>query len=463
MNDEEVRRLLGRLADRADVGPAPVGDLVRAGRSAERRKRRATIFGAAIASLAIIVVGFAVDQSVSRDRPGNVGVSATSPSAASSLPPVVDGTRLVGMGRVVVAVPDTWGTGEVRCGQPLRDTVYFPSDGNRSCLGVPGAPASSVGIASTSSDTGRRATKRADTSGTINGIPVAYSERGCETSDPPVCSQVVTVPSQGVVLILTAPETSTIATIVDSLRLLPEGYTTVRVDPNGPLENTVDLIEAAGLDAQVVEKYRKGWSAGVLLDSDPAAGTVLATGETVTLTVSSGESTAPKLSRCSDIPPDEPPSDHGADTRFAPETQLIDVWYTLEGENRHHTIDHVNDETCAEHPTLSRLISDVLGTAVENDTDTSPSPGGFGADPTTKPFRLYTHCGVESARIDGRWWHAKPPLYNEDRSGPPDGWDNPFQHGRLTVESPNRAVFKAAGQRVVFVPAPDNQPVRVCR
>jgi hypothetical protein len=122
MNDEEVRRLLGRLADRADVGPAPVGDLLRAGRSAERRKRRATIFGAAAASLALIVGGFAVDHSVTRDRPGNVGVSATSPSAASSLPPVIDGMRWVGMGRVVVAVPDTWGTGEVRCGQPLGDT-----------------------------------------------------------------------------------------------------------------------------------------------------------------------------------------------------------------------------------------------------------------------------------------------------------------------------------------------------
>ncbi len=77
-------------------------------------------------------------------------------------------------------------------------------------------------------------------------------------------------------------------------------------------------------------------------------------------------------------------------------------------------------------------------------------------------FNAYTHCGLENIHVGGRWWHAKPPLYNQKRTGPPAGWGDPYQGGTLTLESPDRAVFEALGQRVIFVPAPDNEPVRVC-
>jgi len=79
-----------------------------------------------------------------------------------------------------------------------------------------------------------------------------------------------------------------------------------------------------------------------------------------------------------------------------------------------------------------------------------------------RPFRVYTHCGVESAEIRGRWWHADPPLYNKRGSSPPVGWGDPYQQGTLVVESSQRAVFEALGQEVIFVPAPDNKPVRMC-
>jgi hypothetical protein len=94
---------------------------------------------------------------------------------------------------------------------------------------------------------------------------------------------------------------------------------------------------------------------------------------------------------------------------------------------------------------------------------TASSEQALPDEPSSTSFSVYTHCGVESARIDGRWWHASPPLYNEDQSGPPVGWGNPHQEGTLTVESNDRAVFEAVGERVIFVPAPDNEPVRVCR
>ncbi len=91
--------------------------------------------------------------------------------------------------------------------------------------------------------------------------------------------------------------------------------------------------------------------------------------------------------------------------------------------------------------------------------DTAPRVG------ESVKFFLYTHCGVESARIGGRWWLAVNPLYGEGGEGvnPPAGWDNPHQEGTLLMQSPNRAVFQAKGTDVVFVPAPDDQPARICR
>jgi hypothetical protein len=82
--------------------------------------------------------------------------------------------------------------------------------------------------------------------------------------------------------------------------------------------------------------------------------------------------------------------------------------------------------------------------------------------PSGKQFKVYTHCGVENTRIQGVWWHAKPPLYNQRRDGPPAGWGDPYQAGTLTVVSDSRAVFEALGQQVAFVPAPNNEPVRIC-
>ena len=85
-------------------------------------------------------------------------------------------------------------------------------------------------------------------------------------------------------------------------------------------------------------------------------------------------------------------------------------------------------------------------------------------DPTAQDFTFYTHCGVENAFIDGHWWHVADPLYGAGGpgTGPPEGWGDPFQVGRLTVEG-SRAVFAGKGQQVVMTPAPVDEPVRVCR
>jgi hypothetical protein len=66
------------------------------------------------------------------------------------------------------------------------------------------------------------------------------------------------------------------------------------------------------------------------------------------------------------------------------------------------------------------------------------------------PYNLYTHCGIDEARINGRFYEAARPL-SDGNSNPPPGWGNPYQHGTMTLASPSEAVFTdSAGHRVVF-------------
>ncbi|MFD7446465.1 hypothetical protein [Streptomyces sp. NPDC059909] len=66
------------------------------------------------------------------------------------------------------------------------------------------------------------------------------------------------------------------------------------------------------------------------------------------------------------------------------------------------------------------------------------------------PFDLYTHCGIDEARIGSTYFEAETPL--SDGSGnPPEGWDNPTQHGTMTLVSKTEAVFTDdAGHEVTF-------------
>ena len=73
------------------------------------------------------------------------------------------------------------------------------------------------------------------------------------------------------------------------------------------------------------------------------------------------------------------------------------------------------------------------GSQTSSSTTTARIPAG-------RPYQLYTHCGIEWAKINGTFWRAKQPL--SDGSGnPPDGWANPYQEGRLALIGPTTARF----------------------
>lgn len=78
-------------------------------------------------------------------------------------------------------------------------------------------------------------------------------------------------------------------------------------------------------------------------------------------------------------------------------------------------------------------------------------------------FFIYTHCGVESLRVDGRWWRAVETLPGGGEPGePPDGWGDPYQEGELTLNSKDSITFETKGEEVDFVPSED-EPTKMCR
>lgn len=112
----------------------------------------------------------------------------------------------------------------------------------------------------------------------------------------------------------------------------------------------------------------------------------------------------------------------------------------------------------------SAVLSTACGSAQPSDAEAaayadSAPPMGEAVD-----YFVYTHCGVESLKVAGRWWQAVEPLYGDDGSGdPPEGWGDPYQEGEMTLSSADSITFEANGTEVEFVPAPENKPMRVCR
>lgn len=66
-----------------------------------------------------------------------------------------------------------------------------------------------------------------------------------------------------------------------------------------------------------------------------------------------------------------------------------------------------------------------------------------------RPYKLYTHCGISWAKIDGMFWRATHPL-SDGNGNPPAGWGNPFQNGRLVFVGRSKARFESPAGTVAF-------------
>ena len=88
----------------------------------------------------------------------------------------------------------------------------------------------------------------------------------------------------------------------------------------------------------------------------------------------------------------------------------------------------------------------------------APAPGIQSGGPSrtvtagrqARPYQLLTHCGIDEARIGGRYFEAVHPL-SDGQGNPPAGWGNPVQQGTMTLLSPTEALFRdRAGHHVLF-------------
>jgi hypothetical protein len=77
------------------------------------------------------------------------------------------------------------------------------------------------------------------------------------------------------------------------------------------------------------------------------------------------------------------------------------------------------------------------------------------------PYQLYTHCGIEWAKIRGTFWRARHRL-SDGGGNPPAGWGNPFQQGTLTFTNAKTARFTSAAGAVIFVRTALTNPPFLC-
>jgi hypothetical protein len=112
--------------------------------------------------------------------------------------------------------------------------------------------------------------------------------------------------------------------------------------------------------------------------------------------------------------------------------------------------------------TIRHLASIAVAVAVAGcGSQTIASTGASTRAQAGRPYQLYTHCGIEWAKIDGTFWRAKHPL--SDGSGnPPAGWGNPFQLGTLVVIGPTTARFDSPRGSVTFERTSRRQPPAIC-
>ncbi|MCW2767245.1 MAG: hypothetical protein JWO11_3204 [Nocardioides sp.] len=290
MNHQEAERVLGRLAEGLPDSEPPMDRVLVSGKSAQRRKSRRTMVGAAVATVLVLAGGAAVLQAVAvRD--------GTHTEVATDVPTPPEGMRLVGMGRVVVAVPDAWPTRPPGCGPP-QNLVFVgpfqaPACPSTSPSQITHEPWTTVGFRSVPRDSAAGAV----TPGPIDDSAIVPTGLRCipAAAGTLSCGQTFAIPSQGVAVNVSAggeDAGARIQAVRDSLQLLPDTYATV--PPYAPfvprpyepqLEVWLRLVRQLGLQSRLIDGGT-ATSRDIVISPEP--GSVLRVGETVTLTTHAG-------------------------------------------------------------------------------------------------------------------------------------------------------------------------------
>jgi hypothetical protein len=220
LNEPTVRAIFARAGEGIPSGPSLVDDLVRGG-TRMRRRRRLLQVTAAAATAAVIGAGALLLQPGGDD---DRSMPVDEPTATVPAPP---GTRLVGDGRIVVAVPEAWSTDDTQCNVPLSDTVAF-RDATLNCSGTPDPSLSALFIEDFGSGLFVRDVADAERLEVVDGVEVAFFaiERLTGPSgdtDPPSYVGSLVVESEEVAMTVVSPDRSTIEEVLASVAVLPAG------------------------------------------------------------------------------------------------------------------------------------------------------------------------------------------------------------------------------------------------
>jgi hypothetical protein len=281
LTDDQAMLLLERLADRVHERPAPVESLLLTSRRRVRRRHRNTFLACAVAAT-VVVGGIGVIRwNDGPESPPAPLADADRDADPGEKPVPAPGTRYVGRGNVVVAVPQSWETfTQSVCARPRVDFVAFEQvyTGYR-CPFIEGArelQLTGVTIGSTGYAPGKESL----------GV-------SCRTSRPPQCGASIHVPDGGVSFRLEGYANESpdlLEAVFESVTILPPGWTTVPYveTENRGLPTKRDVraaLEAAGFQVDVEPASAVGTYVGAVVGTVPAAGEVVAEGGTVTLRV----------------------------------------------------------------------------------------------------------------------------------------------------------------------------------
>lgn len=282
---------LDRLWDDIATGHAPIGDLITAGRAARRRKRHTTLAGVA-AVAALIVGGGLVAETVLNDHDASIDSHDPPIGVGSSGQRAIDSRRLVGIGRVVIAVPSKWSSNDASCNTPFHNTYFFPYP--QDCQLAFRPAVSSVAITGRTFTESRTSSRHLETDGEVGGHEVRASKAVCETTPNGPCRQTFGIPDLDAYFTVTIPQdgshnaTAQIAAIRASLAVLPDHQAVVPFTSSGDETDVTQALEAAGLSVTVNRTTCLPSDVCVspgVVDITPVVGTVVPTGTTVTVTV----------------------------------------------------------------------------------------------------------------------------------------------------------------------------------
>lgn len=261
MNDDDATTLVDRLtAGLPDT--APPRSLVTEGRSLRGRRRRVR-GGAALAAVVLTVGAIAVVPNL---LGGDGGASApdTIAPASTPFPDPPPGTTWVGQEQVVLAVPVDWPVSDAICAEV---GYYGVTSGVQSSCRLVLDPPSRFGTVEIGPDV-------------FNQEP---GPARCTRSLPEQCRGGLALAGEDIGIAVSLTGTNAAAVIqamLDTMMVLPDGWTTVPFVTNSTVDERVEALEAAGFDVTVTDRDS-------IIDngvaSDPALGAPIEVGGAVTL------------------------------------------------------------------------------------------------------------------------------------------------------------------------------------